>query len=381
LTVSQIGATNRVGLLYSLTHNGPSSRSELARLARVPRGSIAPIVAGLIDDGFLIEQEPATGSGKMGKPSRPLWFGPRVGHSGTLRIETDAVECARVDQSGNVLERRQVPLTPTTSRQDIEATALGLASALFQPATEPLSGIGLVWPAVWDDADGTVLSCTPIPSLVGSRLAERLRQATGCPVVIEDDARAIAIGQHWFGEARGIDNFGAVQLSTGIGAGLMVGGHLFSVEGRSPEVGHMVVNIDGAPCRCGRTGCWETLAALGWLRDQARIQGFPDWAGAVPADIVGWDAPAAASLLDTYARHIATGLVNLATAFGLNRFLLHGEVVGGGDRLLSLIRHYVRHQSTLPDTTPPLIEFSALNQRAALLGAAVLPLARAVASA
>ncbi|MDR1387969.1 MAG: ROK family protein [Propionibacteriaceae bacterium] len=377
LTVSQIGASNRVGLLYSLAGRGPASRSDLAREAKVPRGSIAPIVTGLIEDGFLVEQEPASVPAKMGKPSRPLWFGPKVGHSGSLRIEATGVECARVDQRGQVHDLTRIDFPPNPGAATIENAVLGLADQVLGASPEPLTGVGLAWPAVWDPVDSTVLSCTPIPTLVGSGLARRLGQACGLDLFLEDDARALAIGQRWFGEARGLDDFSAVQISTGIGAGLMVDGKLFNVQGRWPEVGHMVVDLDGEPCRCGRSGCWETLAALGWLRQQARRLGLPGWESALPGDIVAWSSPAADQLLDRYARNISIGLVNLANTMGLDRFLLHGEVVSGGEPLLRLLRRQIEAQTTLPDTKPT-VEFSRLNQTAALLGAAVLPLVHAI---
>ncbi|MDR1212636.1 MAG: ROK family transcriptional regulator [Propionibacteriaceae bacterium] len=377
LTVSQIGASNRVGLLHSLVRLGPASRSDLARLAKVPRGSIAPIVTGLIEDGFLVELEPANGPSKMGKPSRPLWFGPRVGHSCSLRVEATGVDCARVDQRGQVHDLRRADFPSDASAAVIESAVLSLAETVAGRSPEPLTGLGLAWPAVWDPVDWTVLSCTPIPALVGSGLARRLGQACGLDLFLEDDARALAIGQRWFGEARDLDNFSAVQISTGIGAGLMVDGKLFSVEGRSPEVGHMVVDLDGAPCRCGRSGCWETLAALGWLRQEARRLGLPQWETALPGDIVAWSSPAADQLLDSYARNIAIGLVNLANTVGLHRFLLHGEVVSGGEPLLRLLRRHIGAQTTWSETKPT-VEFSELNQTAALLGAAVIPLVHTI---
>lgn len=378
MTVSQLGTSNRVGLLYSLAERGPSSRSELARIAGVPRGSIAPIVAGLLEDELLVELEPTTGHARMGKPSRPLWFGPRVGHSGTVRIEAERVECARVDQRGEVndIESAAFPANPT--RQQIEDTVASLAVTVFGRSTQPLSGIGLVWPALWDRDTGVVLSCTPIPSLAGSNIVQRLRDACGLEVHVEDDARALAIGERWFGQGRGVEDFAAVQISTGIGAGLIVAGRLFSVEGRFPEVGHMVVQLDGTVCRCGRRGCWETIAALGWLRLRARELGMENHADLTPEDIATHPSPAAHQLLEDYARNISTGLVNISMTLGITRFLLHGEVIGGGEALLEMLRQQIAAQSTLPGRTPPVVEFSALDQRAALLGAAAIPLVHAI---
>lgn len=378
MTVSQLGTSNRVGLLYSLAATGPASRSELARLAGVPRGSIAPIVAGLLDDGLLVEQDPPSDRPRMGKPSRPLWFGPRIGHSGTVIIEAGRVECARVDQRGVPQEVHHREFAAGATREQIENLVLGLAGSVFADSPVPLTGIGLVWPALWDPQTMVVLSCTPIPALTGSGLVARLREACGLEVFVQDDARALAIGQRWFGEARGSENFAAVQISTGIGAGLIVDGRLFSVDGRFPEVGHMVVDLGGAACRCGSRGCWETVAAVGWLRERLRDLGVANWETATPGDLVADPTPDTEELLDSYARNICVGLVNLATTVGLTRFVLHGEVVTGGDLLLDLLRQHIAAQSALPGQSAPTVEFSQINQRAALLGAAAMPLVHAI---
>ncbi|MCL2802766.1 MAG: ROK family transcriptional regulator [Micrococcales bacterium] len=378
ITVSQMGSSNRVGLLYALAEHGPTSRSELARMAGVPRGSIAPIVAGLIKDGILIELEPTGETPKVGKPSRPLWFGPRIGHAGTVRIEAGVVECARVDQRGQVRDSAQAAFGRGATTGELEDLVLKLAQEVFDRATGPLTGIGLVWPAVWDRDTGRVLSCTPIPALEGSQLVERLEQQTSLEVFVEDDARALSVGQRWFGQARNDDSFAAVQISAGIGAGLIVDGRLFSIDDQFPEIGHMVVDVFGEPCRCGRTGCWETIAGLGWLRQQARRHGLANWATVTPGYLVTTQGPQTKRLLDSYARNIGIGLANIAIAFGISRFILHGEVVSGGPTLLDQVRRHTAAQCAMPGTGQPTIDLADSTHPTALLGAAAMPLVHAI---
>ena len=84
--------------------------------------------------------------------------------------------------------------------------------------------------------------------------------------------------------------------------------------GAGGELGHTFVQIDGEPCRCGRRGCWDTIATLGWLRRAARAAGIPD-PDAIDSrrlvKLANAGVSAAATLMDRYARNVAVGIANL----------------------------------------------------------------------
>jgi len=381
INTSAIGASNRVWVLNCLAEYGPLSRAQLARLVQVPRGSVAPIVSGLLADGALVELEPEPGQARMGKPPIPLWFGPRIGHSGAVQIQAGFVTCARVDQAGNTLESRTESLAAGLTREEIEAKVIALAQMVFSPTDVPLCGIGLAWPAVMDATGEIVDKCTPIPQLEGSYLVGKLQRALDLVVLPEDDARALAIGQRWFGEAKRAPTLAALQISTGIGAGIVIDGQLLQVDGRYPEVGHMKVDLNGQPCHCGGRGCWETIASLTWLQREASQLHLPSADKITPRSLIDLASTPALALLDQYAANIAVGIFNLATCLGLRRFLLHGEVVTGGELLAGMIRAHVNTGANLPGMSGLSVEFSKLNQQAGLLGAAALPLAYAIMTA
>jgi predicted NBD/HSP70 family sugar kinase len=325
---------------------------------------------------MLIEGEARLEPAKTGKPSRPLWFGPAISPPIAVQVQASRVVSARISQGGHVVQRLEETLSPKMRASEIETLVVDLAREIL--GTGPTCGVGLAWPAVWDHADGTVLSCTPIPALNGSTLLPQLTAALDARVFPQDDARALALGQQWFGEARGTRNLAALQISAGIGAGVVIDGRAFAADGQFPEVGHMCVQLDGALCACGRRGCWETVGSLEWLRRQAGRLNWPNSESATPGDFVRAPGPAAAKVLEEYARNIAVGLVNMATCLGVRRFLLHGEVVTGGQRLEAMVRDRVARGACLPGTPDIQVDFSKLNQEAGLLGAAALPLAHAI---
>src|SRR4051794_919207 len=103
LTPSDIGDVNRSRVIQAFCDYGPLSRADLAKMAGVTRATIGNIVLGLIESGLVEEVEAPERSGKVGKPGRPLWFGPNAGLSGAVAIEADRVQGALVNARGDTI--------------------------------------------------------------------------------------------------------------------------------------------------------------------------------------------------------------------------------------------------------------------------------------
>ena len=93
-------------------------------------------------------------------------------------------------------------------------------------------------------------------------LSRRLAEATGLPTVVDNDAKALALGEGWCGAAAGCRDFLAMVVSTGVGGGVVLDGRLLDgASGNAGHVGHVVVEPDGPPCACGSQGCLEAVAS------------------------------------------------------------------------------------------------------------------------
>jgi predicted NBD/HSP70 family sugar kinase len=280
--------------------------------------------------------------------------------------------------SSKLVAEKTTSFAVSATRRTLERRLLGHAMRVLRPFAGNLAGVGIAVPALCDTDDSRVLACTPLPGLVGTHLPRLLAEETGVPTVLEEDVRALALGQRWFGQARGVDEFVALQIGSGIGAAIMSGGRLLRGESGTSEVGHTCVDINGARCGCGLTGCWETIASTHWLRAQAVRRGI----GAQHGDPGRLAARAAAGdatadeLLRRYADHVAVGIANLVHLLSVPLFILHGEVVHGGAQLRDMIQEAVACR-TLPEfRRRPTVEFSTVDQEAGLLGAAAAVITR-----
>ncbi|MEY2566474.1 MAG: glucokinase [Actinomycetota bacterium] len=161
-----------------------------------------------------------------------------------------------VDGDGSVLERRTA-----STRGDVDGDGLfsELAALLPDATRADVVGVGCGGPMA---PGGEQVSPLNIPAWRGFPLRGRLAELTGLPVFVDNDAKALALGEGWKGAAAGIDNFIAMVVSTGVGGGIVLDGRLLEGRlGNAGHIGHVVVEPDGRHCACGGRGCLEAEAS------------------------------------------------------------------------------------------------------------------------
>lgn len=164
---------------------------------------------------------------------------------------------AVVDGVGAILAEARRP-TPRSRDPEMVFGALAAVvdEALAGSDRQPeVCGVGCGGPM---RAGGTAVSPLNIPGWVEFPLRRRLAEHTRLPVLVDNDAKALALGEGWIGAARGRDNYVAMVVSTGVGGGIVVDGRLLDgAQGNAGHIGHVVVEPDGRACSCGGRGCLE----------------------------------------------------------------------------------------------------------------------------
>jgi len=251
---------NLSAIVRRLHERGPQSRSDLVAATGLTRSAIRGLVGELAAEGLVTEAE-AVHLGTPGRPS-PL---VRLNATGavvlTLEILVDSIAAAIVGLGGETLahvrlDRPRMEL----SVDDVVADLAALAADLRGRGDWRIVGIGVAVAGIVRQADGMVsmapnLGWIDVP--LGARLARALSMAV--PISSMNDADAGALGEHRRGAAVGVDNVVFISGEVGVGGGLILDGRLMTgAAGYAGEIGHLTVNPDGAPCRCGSVGCWET---------------------------------------------------------------------------------------------------------------------------
>ena len=166
----------------------------------------------------------------------------------------------RVDAGGRLLRRASVA-TPTADDGDAEVWFAALAGVVaeVQEGDEVACGVGCGGPMT---RGGESVSPLNVPQVRGFALRARLAAATGLPTWVDNDAKALALGEGWVGAAAGERDFIAMVVSTGVGGGIVLGGRLLDgADGNAGHIGHVIVEPDGRPCGCGARGCLEAEAS------------------------------------------------------------------------------------------------------------------------
>jgi len=272
---------------------------------------------------------------------------------------------------------------PTPEGEDeLIATLAGMARELG--ATDAL-GVGV--PGLVT-RDGVLLAAPNVTSVSNLPMRDRLHEATGARVIVDNDNTVACLAEWRYGAGRGVDDLVLVGLGTGIGGGFVSGGRLQrGAHGFAGEFGHMIVQPDGLRCPCGQRGCWERYASGSGLAtiareavNQGRLRAVLGEVGEVD-EVRGEDITAAAragdvdatEVLQTFCRWVALGLVNLTNLYDPAVIVIAGGLSADPDLFLPLITEGFERQlfgSAL--RAKPAIRFAELGPHAGAVGAALL---------
>jgi glucokinase len=165
---------------------------------------------------------------------------------------------ARVDATGRLLDRRAAPTPARGPAEEMWAVLADLVGAV-RAGDEQVVGVGSGGPMT---PGGERVSPLNIPAWRDFPLRGRLAGLTGLPVHVDNDAKALALGEGWVGAARGARDYVAMVVSTGVGGGIVLDGRLLDGDtGNAGHIGHVIVEPDGRPCGCGAHGCLEAEAS------------------------------------------------------------------------------------------------------------------------
>ncbi len=182
---------------------------------------------------------------------------------GGIDLGGTKIQAAIVDEANNVLGSARRATPTDGGPADVAAameTALRDAASGAELDAGSLEGVGVGSPGTIDE-DGTVTSARNLPGWEGSfPLAATLKRALGCRVLVGNDVQVATDAEFKLGAGRLYRSLLGVFWGTGVGGGLILDGRPWLGRGGAGEIGHVVVEMGGARCTCGRRGCMEAYA-------------------------------------------------------------------------------------------------------------------------
>ncbi|HEV2864767.1 MAG TPA: ROK family protein [Pyrinomonadaceae bacterium] len=299
-----------------------------------------------------------------------------------VELAASTVRAALVSADGRVVERREAAPTPDGVAEGVAR----LVADLRDSAPGGVGGIGVGVPGLVSPETGRVVISSDVPAAARGDLQAELREATGLPVVLDNDANAGALGEYTAGAGRGSRNMFYVTIGTGIGGALILEGRLWrGASGFAGEFGHITIDSEGIECTCGNTGCLETVASAPnivrrtherLMRDStsslSRLGLNKNFTAADIAHEARNGDDFALLMIERTGRYIGTAVAAVINLLNIERIVLGGGVMDAGELILNPIIREARRRSFQPCFEATQIVAATLGPDSVPTGAAVL---------
>ena len=278
------------------------------------------------------------------------------------------IRSALVDAGGTVLQRFS---TATQAMAGPDIVVQQMADAAHEMSRHVsanlIKGIGVCAPGPLDTETGYALGVATLKGFDNFPVRAALQEKLDHRVHVENDGIAAAIGEWKFGAGRGLRSLVYITVSTGIGGGVIIDGHVMhGRKGMAAHIGHMAIASGGLRCNCGNLGCWEAYAAGPAFAARAGMASASDvFAAAKAGD------SAALRHVDEEAQYLALGITSLLHLYSPEAVVMGGGLSNAFDQLQPRISGYVTENAMMPFRDVPLLK-AGLGGNSGLIGAAAM---------
>ena len=296
-----------------------------------------------------------------------------------------------VDEKGNLLKKASIPTGAEREADEVIKDMAGLCKKLIDEqgiTVDDVEYAGVATPGTADHDNGIVVYANNLRFL-NYPLADKLKEFLGVKkVLIENDANAAAKGEAACGAAKGYANSVMITLGTGLGGGIIIDNKIYSgFNYAGAELGHMVIEVDGLPCSCGRKGCWEAYSSATGLINMTKVK-LAETKDTVMHEMVAHDGKvsgrtafdamrkgdkAAKEVVDKYIYYLAMGIVNIINIFQPEVLVIGGGICNEKHYLTDPLMYIVdKEQYSRNSTKKTEIRIATLGNDAGIIGAAML---------
>lgn len=368
-------STNKHSILDFIQRNGPVSKPEIAAHLGLSATSVSTFINELLTEETIIPCGNAKSTG--GRKSILFQVNPHAFFSIGFDLQVDRIIALLLDFNSARIGEWEIPLDNTDEWTVVEKLRQLIPAILSEKNLSPskLTGVGIGVPGIVHGESGLVEFA---PNLGWKNVNLHHALDLNCPLTIENEANAAALGERSFGNGKGISNLVYVSIGMGVGCGLIINGRLFS--GRTyhaGEFGHMTIDPNGLPCRCGNKGCWESYTSNhSTLSQYTQRTGEPLVSYQDFSQKIRQDNPDALSILDETIRYLAIGMANIANGLNPEMMIIGGEIAELREVVFNSLLKHVKERCLDKTFSGLTIEFSRLGNQAAALGMAELMIRR-----
>jgi predicted NBD/HSP70 family sugar kinase len=363
------------GAMLRLIRDGrATTRAELVALTGLARSTVAQRMDALLAQRLVIPAGASASTG--GRPPKTFAFNRNAGVVLAADLGATHSRVAVTDLAGDVMveTRTDIPIAdgPDTVLGWLEETFDALLTESAHKQSD-VRGIGVGIPGPVEFATGTPVAPPIMPGWDGYGVATRLRERYGATVLVDNDVNIMALGEYW-ARWRDTAHLLFVKVGTGIGCGVITDGRIHrGAQGAAGDIGHIhVPDHDDVICRCGNIGCLEAIAGGGAMAARLTALGVRADNSRDVVRHVRDGRPEAMRLVRQAGRELGGVLASAVNFFNPGVIVIGGDIAHADEHLLAGVREVVYRRSTALATRSIRIARSTLDDRAGVIGAAVM---------
>ena len=379
---------NVSAVLKVIKDNGSLSRADIAKLTGLTPASVTNITKLLIEDEYLIESKIGQSSG--GRPPIILELNPNARYVIGVCIGVGSIDVVITNLSAQIIIKESIEINEERYNYDVVFKKLiKLINEVIDNSEierEKLLGVGVALHGIVNAKTGISIY-SPYYGWKNENIKEKLKNELGLDVYVDNDVRAMALGESWFGITKDIANFVTLNISNGIGAGIIINNKpYYGVDFSAGEIGHIVVEADGDKCNCGNYGCLETVSsnnnitkkAVKLIKQGARTtlnKNDNDINKLTISDICNAAKNGdelSITIIKESARYIGIGITNLINILNPTAIVVVGEIFENTTYAIETLNEIVKNRGLKLSSENVRIIKSLLGRDAAVIGATTL---------
>ena len=379
---------NVSAVLKVIRDNGSLSRADVAKITGLTPASVTNITKMLIEDEYLVECKVGQSSG--GRPPIMLELNPNARYVIGISIGVGMIDVVITNLSAEIILKKSIEINE--ERYDYDFVFKELVKLINEVIEcskiekEKILGAGVALHGIVNARTGMSIY-SPYYGWKEINIKEALENELNLGVYVDNDVRAMALGESWFGITKDISNFVTLNISNGIGAGIIINNKpYYGVDFSAGEIGHRVVEGDGDKCNCGNYGCLETVASNNNITKKAIKlikQGTNSVLKELKADInqltiediseaAKLEDELAISIIKEAARYIGIAITNLINILNPTSIVVVGEIFENTFYAIETLNEIVKNRGMKLSSENVRIIKSMLGRDAAVVGATTL---------
>lgn len=355
-------------VLNAVRERSPLSRADIAKITGFNMRTTSLLADELVRDGLV--SEGAAIENSRGRPPTLLRLNPSAAVVLGIDIGRHRTIGRLMDLGGQLLVEKEMQTPSLTQPRRFAEWARRVGQETVHAASAPLPplcGIGVgIPPAIAKDSANALLD----KDAVSARIREELRKDYDVEVLVDTDARLMALGSLWFGVGRDHRSFALLKIGVGLGLGVVLDGRLLEgARGRDMELGHVPMGDAGVACYCGSWGCLENVVSGTGIERLAREAGLEASGAQQVAELARAGDVRALEVFSRFSEGLGRAVAAVMNLFAPEAVILSGRLSRAADLYVEDTRRALARHA-MPSARPQaLLIVSDPNARLGALGA------------